>query len=122
MPCGASKQKTIARTHRLILEFKPRHDLSRPRRPVRRADVDITEAGCSLARGVARLRRGCIGRRRIVHLGAIEDVGELRANLQTHPFPDAEYAGETEILRRPPLITVIAVIGSSRAVLSSGRV
>src|ERR1019366_3848166 len=125
---GAQKARTAFSPG--LSEYELGNDRALPRqrdsgsgnRPDRRADP--AEARRRLTLRVTRLRRLSIrhsSSRRIVISGAIENVGELRADIQRDSLVDTEYPSRRHILHGTAHIPVIVVIGSRSAELTSGR-
>src|SRR6516162_4457012 len=85
-PRGVRRQRwrTEVATVRLTgLKRKSCDQLPLPRRGEDGTGTDVSETRRGLSRGVPRLRRQSVRRRRIVRLGAVEYIGEFRPDLQT---------------------------------------
>jgi hypothetical protein len=100
--------------------------LQRGRRPIAKCRVNPPESSRWLARRVSSLRCQGVGDNRIVHSCAVEDVDEVRPDVQCRSLSDAEAPAKTEILRGTALEPVIIVVGCrcsplARGGLSPGR-
>src|SRR6516225_5439560 len=96
--------------------------LTLPRRAEGRADVDVSEPGCRLTETIVLRSRQRVGRRRIAHFRAIENVGELRADLKAGFFLNPENAAQAQVLYRPPLIAEVTVVSCRRAPFPRPRI
>ena len=66
---------------KVLLKLEPRHDLPVPRLTVERSGIDIPEASGERAARITCRSRQWVNRDRVVHVGAVEWVKELRADL-----------------------------------------
>src|SRR5579871_5403298 len=107
-------------------EGEPRDDLTDARRIERRRRVDGSEAGNSLqawlVTGSVRSvwqhadRRGLRtdarpAERRVVQIGAVENVDELHAKVHGDSFLDPEHSAQTHVLHRASLSGEIGRVG-----------
>src|SRR5438067_13459756 len=89
--------------------------------------VDSPKAGRSLPSGrqawatCASLRCLRISESRILHACAIEDVAELRPDVDRRSLLDPERTAYRQVFYRPPLEAIVAIIGSRRTPLPCGR-
>src|SRR5260370_39915558 len=89
-------------------ECEPRYKLAVARLAVERCRIDIAESRSRNTGRVPRLRLRRSSKTRVRKIGSIEDVEELRANLQGFLLSDSEYAAETHLLHGTPLIAEVA--------------
>ena len=85
--------------------------------------IDVSKAGNRLASSrVSGLRGFGVGRRRIIHVGAVEHVLEIYPEIQRDSFLEPEVPPETHALPVSALLPVVVVIRGPGAELSGKRI
>ena len=95
-------------------------ELNGGRRPIAKRRVNPAEARGCLTRRISRLRCQRIGGHGVAHPGPVENVNEVRADIQGRSFPEAETPAKTKILNRPALEPVIVVVSRGCSPLARG--
>src|SRR5215469_12193598 len=93
----------------LKLKLDSRNDRTLAWLAERRSVVDVSESGRGLTRGGNRLSGLRVGRSRVVHLRAVEDVREFHANAQVGPLFDTENSAQTHVFDRTALVAIVVI-------------
>src|SRR6266478_5703382 len=103
-------------------ECKPSHKLAVARLAIQRCRIDIPKSGSRNTSPIPRLRLRRSRKTRIRQISPIEDIEELRPNLQRPLLPDPEHAAQAHLLHRTPLIAEVAVIRRGRSPIPGSRI
>src|SRR5438552_16899963 len=103
-------------------ERKPSHKLPVARLAIQRCRIDIPKSGSRNTSPIPRLRLRRSRKTRLRKISPIEDIEELRPNLQRPLLPDPEHAAQAHLLHRTPLIAEVAVIRRGRSPSPGSRI